>query len=63
LSALLKFRDPGRNTLRDTIHSTDPDLAFKAVSLAGQYRVADVTPDILSEDQTGHRFRDGLRRE
>jgi hypothetical protein len=50
LSALLKFRDPlAVNTLRDTIHSTDPDLAFKAVSLAGQYRVADVTPDILSK--------------
>jgi hypothetical protein len=49
LNTLMKFKDPGAvKHLRDTIHSSDPDLASQAVFLAGQYRVADVTGDVLS---------------
>jgi hypothetical protein len=50
MSALLKFKDPGAvKLLRDAINSTDPDFASQAVALAGQYRVADAVPDILSK--------------
>lgn len=50
LSALLKFKEPGSvKLLRDAIHSADPDFAFRAVSLAGQYRVNDVLEDVLSK--------------
>jgi len=50
LSALLKFKDPGSvKVLRDAIHAADPDFAFRAISLAGQYRINDVTEDVLSK--------------
>jgi hypothetical protein len=50
LSILLKFKDPGAiPQLRDAIHDKDPDLAFQAVVLAGQYRITDVTEDVLSK--------------
>jgi len=48
LSVLLKFKDAGAvKLLRDAIHSKDPDEAFQAIALAGQYRVTDVIDDIL----------------
>ena len=50
LSVLLKFKDPGAvHHLRNAIHDKDPDFAFQAVVLAGQYRIADVTEDVLSK--------------
>ena len=50
LGTLLKFKDPGAiDQLRSAIHDKDPDYAFQAVVLAGQYRIADVTEDILSK--------------
>lgn len=49
LSTLLKFKDPGsEKLLRDALRSVDPDVASQAVSLAGQYRVSEVTEDILN---------------
>ncbi|HSQ78765.1 MAG TPA: HEAT repeat domain-containing protein, partial [Nitrospirota bacterium] len=49
LSTLLRFKDPGSvKLLRDAILSSDPDVALQAVALAGQYRVAEVTEDVLS---------------
>ncbi len=48
LSALLKLKDAGAvKVLRDAIHSNDPDIAFEAIALAGQYRMSEVTGDIL----------------
>jgi len=50
LSALLKFKDPGAvNLLRSAIHDKDPDFAYQAVVLAGQYRIGDVAEDVLSK--------------
>ena len=50
LGTLLKFKDPGAvNLLRNAIHDKDPDFAFQAVVLAGQYRIMDVTGDVLSK--------------
>jgi hypothetical protein len=50
LSALLKFKDPAAvKVLKDFIHSDDPDVAFQAVALAGQYRVSEVIEDILAK--------------
>jgi len=50
LSTLLKFKDPGAvNLLRSAIHDKDPDFAYQAVVLAGQFRIAEVTEDILSK--------------
>ena len=50
LSALLKFKDPGSlKLLRDAILGADPDFAFRAMALAGQYRINDATLDILSK--------------
>jgi len=50
LSVLLKFKDAGAvKLLRDAIHSKDPDEAFQAIALAGQYRVTDVIDDILGK--------------
>jgi hypothetical protein len=49
LSTLLHFKDPEAvKQLRDEIHSQDPDIASQAVAVAGQYRVHEVTEDILS---------------
>ena len=49
LSTLLHFKDPESvKLLRGRIHSKDPDIASQAIALAGQYRVHDVTEDILS---------------
>jgi len=49
LTALLKFKDPGAlPLLRASVRSKDPDLSSQAISLAGQYRIAEVTEDILS---------------
>lgn len=49
LNTLLKFKDTGSiKLLRDTIHSTDPDVASQAIALAGQYRVSEATEDILT---------------
>lgn len=50
LGTLLKFKDPSAvEPLRDAIHAADPDFAAQAIVLAGQYRVADVTDDVLSK--------------
>jgi HEAT repeats len=50
LKILVKFKDPGAlPQLREAIHDKDPDFAFQAVVLAGQYRITDVTEDILSK--------------
>ncbi len=50
ISTLLKFKEPGSvATLRTAIHDKDPDFAAEAVALAGQYRIADVTEDVLSK--------------
>jgi HEAT repeat protein len=50
ISTLLKFKDPDAVTvLRAAIHDNDPDVAADAVALAGQYRIADVTEDVLSK--------------
>ncbi|MCK9417832.1 MAG: HEAT repeat domain-containing protein [Nitrospirae bacterium] len=50
LGTLLKFKDPGAiSLLRSAIHDKDPDFAYKAVVLAGQYRIGDVTEDVLSK--------------
>jgi hypothetical protein len=50
ISALLKFREPDAvSALRAAIHDKDPDFAADAVALAGQYRVADATKDVLSK--------------
>lgn len=50
LSALLKFKDPDAVALlRTTIHDKDPDFAAEAIALAGQYRIGDVTADVLSK--------------
>lgn len=49
LSTLLKFKDPGAiKLLREAIRSEDPDVASQAVILSGQYRVVEVTTDILA---------------
>lgn len=48
-TALLRFKDPEAvQILREAVHSKDPDVASQAVHLAGQYRVAEITEDILS---------------
>ncbi len=50
ISALLKFKDPGAVALlRTAIYDKDPDYAAEAVALAGQYRIAEVTEDVLSK--------------
>ena len=50
LSTLLKFKDPGAvNLLRSAINDKDPDFAYQAVVLAGQFRIGDVTEDVLSK--------------
>jgi hypothetical protein len=50
LNALLKLQDPlALKTLAEAIHSADPDAAFQAVSLSGQYRVKAVVNDVLSK--------------
>lgn len=49
LSTLLKFKDPEAvRLLREALRSEDPDIASKGISLAGLYRVAEVTEDILA---------------
>jgi len=49
LSTLLKFKDPDSvKLLREAIRSDDVDIASKAVSLAGLYRVSEVTEDVLA---------------
>jgi len=49
LSTLLKFKDPGAiKLLREAIHAQDPDVASQAVVLSGQYRVQEVTTDVLA---------------
>jgi HEAT repeat protein len=48
LSTLLKFKDPGSaQLLRGAILSDDLDVASQAIALAGQYRIADVTEEVL----------------
>lgn len=50
ISALLKFKDTGvLPQLRRAIHDKDPDFAFQAVVLAGHYRIADVTEDVMTK--------------
>lgn len=49
MAALLRFKDPSAvPLLRESLRSKDPDLASQAVFLAGQYRVTDVTDDLVS---------------
>lgn len=49
LSTLLRFKEPGSvKLLRDAVLSDDPDVALQAVALAGQFRVANVTEDVLA---------------
>jgi hypothetical protein len=48
LAVLLRFKDPGAvGLLRKEINSKDPDVSSAAVQLAGQFRVFEVTEDIL----------------
>ncbi len=50
LSTLLRLKDPGAiSLLRNAIQDKDPDFAFQAIALAGHYRIADVTEDVLSK--------------
>ena len=49
LSTLLKFKEPEAvKVLLEAIRSEDVDISSKAVSLAGLYRVADATEEILT---------------
>ena len=49
IAALLRFKDrEGIALLREFLHAKDPDVVSQAVFLAGQYRVADVVPDLTS---------------
>jgi HEAT repeat protein len=49
LSTLLKFKEPAAiKLLREAIGAQDPDVASQAVMLSGQYRVHEVTTDILA---------------
>jgi len=49
LSVLIRFKDPGAAALlRQELNSKDPDVQSQAVALAGQYRVAEVTEDVLA---------------
>jgi hypothetical protein len=48
LAVLLRFKDPRAVVLlRQEIRSKDPDVSSAAVQLAGQFRVAGVTEDVL----------------
>jgi hypothetical protein len=48
LAVLLRFKDPRAvELLRQEIRSKDPDMSSAAVQLAGQFRVAGVTEDVL----------------
>jgi hypothetical protein len=48
-TTLLRYKDPEAvEVLRRAIRSNDPDVASQAIHLAGQYRIAEVTEDILS---------------
>lgn len=50
LSTLLKFKDPEAvKLLQSAIRDKDPDYAAQAIALAGQYRVSDVTEDVLAK--------------
>ena len=49
LNTLLKFKDQASvKLLREAILSEDPDISSQAVSLAAQYRVREVTEDVLT---------------
>ncbi len=49
LSSLLKFKDPESTALlAAALGSDDPDIASRAIGLAGQYRVSAVTEGVLS---------------
>jgi HEAT repeat protein len=49
IAALLRFKDPEAvPLLREALRSKDPDVASQAVFIAGQYRVTDVTEDLVS---------------
>lgn len=49
IAALLRFKDrDGVPLLREALRSKDPDVSSQAVFLSGQFRVADVTGDVLS---------------
>ncbi len=50
ISTLLKFKDPEAvKLLQNAIRDKDPDYAAQAIALAGQYRVSDVTEDVLAK--------------
>ena len=50
LNTLLRLKDPNAiKILGNLIESPDSDIAFRAISLAGQYRVAGVIPELLSK--------------
>ncbi len=50
ISTLLKFKDPEAvKLLQSAIRDKDPDYAAQAIALAGQYRVSDVTEDVLAK--------------
>ncbi len=62
LNTLLKLKDPEAiKTLGATIDSSDPDIAFQAIALAGQYRVREVTGDILSKIKRAVLFESDYR--
>lgn len=49
IAALLRFKDADAiPLLREALRSKDPDLSSQAVHIAGQYRVAAVTEDLVS---------------
>jgi DNA-binding phage protein len=50
LNILVRFKDPDAiRLLQEAIHDKDPDFAFQAVVLAGQYQIAELTTDVLSK--------------
>ena len=50
ISTILKFKDPeAAKLLQSAIRDKDPDYAAQAIVLAGQYRVSDVTEDVLAK--------------
>jgi len=50
LNTLLRLKDPSSiKMLSDMIRSSDKDISFQAIALAGQYRIREVLPDLLSK--------------
>jgi len=49
IETLLEFKEPSAYPLLTTsLHSKDPDIVAKAISLAGKYHVSQVVPDLIA---------------